>query len=101
MCSENREFVERPRVWSARKRLKSSKLDVLRKEEHWEGETYNHGVQTSTGESRSTNEVLCRLEQSGKISLESVGGSIRLGRSIVEALVDSIGRSRKGKKDGS
>ena len=65
--------------------------------------TYDHGVQTSTGEARGADEVLGRLEEGLEVGLQSDSNAIRLGRAIVEALVDGGGggeRSREGEKVG-
>lgn len=55
--------------------------------------TYNHGVQSSTGESRRADQALCRLEEGLEVGLV-VERAIRFGGTIVEALVDG---SRCGK----
>lgn len=65
--------------------------------------TYDHGVQTSTGESRGANQVLGCGEEGFEIRLRSNGISITLGCTVVEALEDGIRnseRGREGKKTG-
>jgi hypothetical protein len=65
--------------------------------------TYDHCVQTGTGESRGADEVLGSLEEGLEVGLHSDSNAVRLGRAIVEALVDSSRsgeRSREGEKVG-
>jgi len=50
----------------------------------------NHGVQTGTGESRGTDEVLGCGEKGLEIRLNADGISVALGSTVVEALVDSL-----------
>lgn len=68
------------------------------------GSTLNHGVQTSRGElGIGANELRGSLVQSLEIRLNSHGGSISLGGSVVEALIDSGRggeRGREGEKLG-
>jgi hypothetical protein len=60
-------------------------------------QTYNHCVQSSTGESRRANKSLCRLKEGLEVSLV-VEAAIGLGRSVIEALVDSSRCGKRGRK---
>lgn len=60
--------------------------------------TYDHGVQSSTGKAGGADKALGRLEEGGEIGLV-VESAIRLGRAVVEALLDSR-RKGKGGREG-
>lgn len=49
--------------------------------------TYDHGVQTSSGEARSANKTCSSGELALKVGLD-LDGSVGLGRAIVESLGD-------------